>query len=59
MCNYSDAMLQRGIEIGQLQQLIKSVLKGKYTIEEAAEEAGIEVSDFKEKMKSLTSSQPS
>ncbi len=59
LCNYSDAMLmlgrKEGIEIGQQQgavmQLIRSVRKGKYTVEEAAEEAGMTVKAFKEEMK--------
>ena len=67
MCNYSEAIyrlgFQKGFEIGfqigQLQQLIKFVLNGKYTIEEAAEEAEMTISAFKETMKSQAFSQPS
>ena len=65
LCNYSDAMLmlgrKEGIEIGQQQgavmQLIRSVRKGKYTVEEAAEEAGMTVKAFKEEMKLQAQSQ--
>ena len=73
LCNYSDAMLmlgrkegieigqKRGIEIGQQQgavmQLIRSVRKGKYTVEEAAEEAGMTVKAFREEMKLQAQSQ--
>ena len=73
LCNYSDAMLmlgrkegieigqKRGIEIGQqqgaLMQLIRSVRKGKYTVEEAAEEAGMTVKAFREEMKLQAQSQ--
>ena len=52
---------KRGIEIGQQQgavmQLIRSVRKGKYTVEEAAEEAGMTVKAFKEEMKLQAQSQ--
>ena len=65
LCNYSDAMLmlgrKEGIEIGQQQgavmQLIRSVRKGKYTVEEAAEEAGMTVKAFREEMKLQAQSQ--
>ncbi len=62
VCNYSDAMImlgeqkgeKRGIEIGErrgaIKTLIRMVNKGKYTIEEAAEEAGITVPEFKAEM---------
>ena len=56
---------KRGIEIGQklgqqqgaVMQLIRSVRKGKYTVEEAAEEAGMTVKAFKEEMKLQAQSQ--
>ena len=56
---------KRGIEIGQklgqqqgaVMQLIRSVRKGKYTVEEAAEEAGMTVKAFKEEMKLHAQSQ--
>ena len=45
---------KRGIEIGEkrgaIKTLIRMVNKGKYTIEEAAEEAGITVPEFKAEM---------
>ena len=58
VCNYSDAMIMlgekrgeiRGEKRGVIKTLIKSVLKGKYTIEEAAEEAGLSVDEFKTEM---------
>ena len=66
VCNYSDAMImlgekkgieigeKKGIEIGEkrgaIKTLIRMVNKGKYTIEEAAEEAGITVPEFKAEM---------
>ena len=56
---------KRGIEIGQklgqqqgaVMQLIRSVRKGKYTVEEAAEEAGMTVKAFREEMKLQAQSQ--
>ena len=41
---------QRGEKKGAIKTLIRMVNKGKYTIEEAAEEAGITVPEFKAEM---------
>jgi len=60
--NYSDAMIMLGekkeIEISEKREAIKTLIrmvnKGKYTIEEAAEEAGITVPEFKAEMQLQT-----
>ena len=61
MCNYSDAILRmgenKGLEKGRAEGRLEGILesmknlvkKGRITIEEAAEESNMSVSDFEEK----------
>ena len=54
MCEAIEAMLseskEQGIEIGEIQMLIKQLQKGRITLEEAAEDAGMSVEKLKETM---------
>ena len=47
MCNLSQGVKAEGISIGEMQMLVKQVRKGRVTIEEAAEDAGMTVEEFK------------
>ena len=43
MCNLSQGVKAKGINIGEMRMLVKQVRKGRVTIEEAAEDAGMTV----------------
>lgn len=51
MCNLSQGVKaegrEEGISIGEMRMLVKQVRKGRVTIEEAAEDAGMTVEEFK------------
>ncbi|WP_339396182.1 hypothetical protein [Faecalibacterium wellingii] len=47
MCNLSQGVKAEGISIGEMRMLVKQVRKGRVTIEEAAEDAGMTVEEFK------------
>ena len=51
MCNLSQGVKaegrEEGINIGEMRMLVKQVRKGRVTIEEAAEDAGMTVEEFK------------
>ena len=48
MCNLSQGGVKaEGISIGEMRMLVKQVRKGRVTIEEAAEDAGMTVEEFK------------
>ena len=47
MCNLSRGVKAEGISIGEMRMLVKQVRKGRVTIEEAAEDAGMTVEEFK------------
>ena len=47
MCNLSQGVKAEGISIGEMQMLVKQVRKGRVTIEEAAEDVGMTVEEFK------------
>jgi hypothetical protein len=47
MCNLSQGVKAEGINIGEMRMLVKQVRKGRVTIEEAAEDAGMTVEEFK------------
>ena len=51
MCNLSQGVKaegrDEGINIGEMRMLVKQVRKGRVTIEEAAEDAGMTVEEFK------------
>ena len=51
MCNLSQGVKaegrEEGINIGEMRMLVKLVRKGRVTIEEAAEDAGMTVEEFK------------
>ena len=55
MCNLSQGVKaegrEEGINIGEMRMLVKQVRKGRVTIEEAAEDAGMTVEEFKKVMK--------
>ena len=59
MCNLSQGVKaegrEEGISIGEMRMLIKLVRKGRLTVEEAAEDAGMTVEKFKEAMGSTPS----
>lgn len=55
MCNLSQGVKAEGISIGEMRMLIKLVRKGRLTVEEAAEDAGMTVEKFKEAMESTPS----
>ena len=55
MCNLSQGIKAEGISIGEMRMLIKLVRKGRLTVEEAAEDAGMTVEKFKEAMESTPS----
>lgn len=59
MCNLSQGVKaegrEEGISIGEMRMLIKLVRKGRLTVEEAAEDAGMTVEKFKEAMESTPS----
>lgn len=46
MCNLSQGVKAEGINIGEMRMLVKQVRKGRVTIEEAAEDAGMTVEEF-------------
>lgn len=54
MCNLSQGVKaegrEEGINIGEMRMLVKQVRKGRVTIEEAAEDAGMTVEEFKKVM---------
>ena len=50
MCNLSQGVKAEGISIGEMRMLVKQVRKGRVTIEEAAEDAGMTVEEFKKVM---------
>ena len=50
MCNLSQGVKAEGINIGEMRMLVKQVRKGRVTIEEAAEDAGMTVEEFKKVM---------
>ena len=54
MCNLSQVVKaegrEEGINIGEMRMLVKQVRKGRVTIEEAAEDAGMTVEEFKKVM---------
>ena len=45
--NISQGVKAEGISIGEMRMLVKQVRKGRVTIEEAAEDAGMTVEEFK------------
>ena len=47
MCNLSQGVKAEGISIGEMRMLVKQVRKGRVTIEEAVEDAGMTVEEFK------------
>ena len=47
MCNLSQGVKAEGISIGEMRMLVKQGRKGRVTIEEAAEDAGMTVEEFK------------
>ena len=47
MCNLSQGVKAEGISIGEMRMLVKQVRKGRVTIEEAAEDAGMTVEECK------------
>ena len=49
-CNLSQGVKAEGISIGEMRMLVKQVRKGRVTIEEAAEDAGMTVEEFKKVM---------
>lgn len=55
MCNLSQGVKAEGISIGEMRMLIKLVRKGRLTVEEAAEDAGMTVEKFKEAMENTPS----
>ena len=46
----SQGVKAEGINIGEMRMLVKQVRKGRVTIEEAAEDAGMTVEEFKKVM---------
>lgn len=46
---------EKGIGIGEMRMLVKQVRKGRLTVEEAAEDAGMTVEKFKEAMENTPS----
>ena len=50
MCNLSQGVKAEGINIGEMRMLVKQVRTGRVTIEEAAEDAGMTVEEFKKVM---------
>ena len=58
MCNLSQGVKAEGINIGEMRMLVKQVRKGRVTIEEAAEEAaedaGMTVEEFKKVMENTS-----
>lgn len=54
MCNLSQGVKAEGINIGEMQMLVKQVRKGRVTIEEAAEDAGMTVEEFKKVMENTS-----
>ena len=50
MCNLSQGVKAEGINIGEMRMLVKQVRQGRVTIEEAAEDAGMTVEEFKKVM---------
>ena len=51
MCNLSQGVKAKGINIGEMRMLVKQVRKGRVTIEEAAEDAGMTVEEFEKILK--------
>ena len=55
MCNLSQGVKaegrEEGINIGEMRMLVKQVRKGRVTIEEAAEDAGMTVEEFEKVLK--------
>ena len=54
MCNLSQGVKAKGINIGEMRMLVKQVRKGRVTIEEAAEDAGMTVEEFKKVMENTS-----
>lgn len=54
MCNLSQGVKAEGINIGEMRMLVKQVRKGRVTIEEAAEDAGMTVEEFKKGMENTS-----
>ena len=54
MCNLSQGVKAEGINIGEMRMLVKQVRKGRVTIEEAAEDAGMTVEEFKKVMENTS-----
>ena len=58
MCNLSQGVKaegrEEGINIGEMRMLVKLVRKGRVTIEEAAEDAGMTVEEFKKVMENTS-----
>ena len=54
MCNLSQGVKAEGINIGEMRMLVKQVRKGRVTIEEEAEEAGMTVEEFKKGMENTS-----
>ena len=54
MCNLSQGVKVEGINIGEMRMLVKQVRKGRVTIEEAAEDAGMTVEEFKKVMENTS-----
>ena len=54
MCNLSQGVKAEGISIGEMRMLVKQVRKGRVTIEEAAEDAGMTVEEFKKVMENTS-----
>ena len=58
MCNLSQGVKaegrEEGINIGEMRMLVKQVRKGRVTIEEAAEDAGMTVEEFKKVMENTS-----
>ena len=54
MCNLSQGVQAEGINIGEMRMLVKQVRKGRVTIEEAAEDAGMTVEEFKKVMENTS-----
>lgn len=49
MCNLSDGVMELGKKEGVLETLISLIKKGRLTVKEGAEEAGMTVEEFEKK----------
>ena len=54
MCNLSQGVKAEGINIGEMRMLVKQVRKDRVAIEEAAEDAGMTVEEFKKVMENTS-----